>query len=359
MDADPALGVTLHAIGGLAAASFYIPYKRVRGWAWETYWLVGGVFSWIVAPWAFSLAILPQTALILRNADRATLAWTFFFGVLWGIGGLTFGLTMRYLGIALGYAIALGLCAAFGTLLPPQVEGQLGEILSRGPGQIVVLGVLVCLAGIAVSGSAGIRKEGEVSAEQKKAVVAEFSFGRGVAVAVACGVMSASMAYAFAAGKPIAEAALAQGAPSLWQNLPVLIVILTGGFLTNVTWCVFLAVKNRSGGDYARATAPLTTNYLLCGLAGLTWYLQFFFYSMGTTRMGRYDFSSWTLHMASIIIFSTVWGIALREWAGTTATTRRLVAAGLALLVASTVIVGYGNYLAVQAPALSSSSRPG
>lgn len=134
MDANPALGVTLHAIGGLAAASFYIPYKRVRGWAWETYWLVGGVFSWIVAPWAFSLTILPQTVDILRNADRATLAWTFLFGLLWGIGGLTFGLAMRYLGIALGYAIALGLCAAFGTLMPPLFEGQLAEIVSRGSG---------------------------------------------------------------------------------------------------------------------------------------------------------------------------------------------------------------------------------
>ena len=357
MDTNPALGVTLHAIGGLAAASFYIPYKGVKGWSWETYWLVGGVFSWIVAPWAFSLAILPQTMEILRDAGRAPLLWTFFFGVLWGVGGLTFGLTMRYLGIALGYAIALGLCAAFGTLMPPLVSGQLGEILSHGPGQVVVLGVLVCLAGIAVSGRAGIRKEGELSEAQKKAVVAEFSLGRGMAVAVACGVMSASMAYGIAAGKPVAEAALAHGAPSLWQNLPVLIVILAGGFLTNVVWCVFLAIKNRSGGDYARGGVPLAANYLLCTLAGLTWYLQFFFYGMGTTRMGRYDFSSWTLHMASIIIFSTAWGIALHEWKGTTPGTRGLVAAGLALLIASTVIVGYGNYLAARSPALSTSSR--
>ena len=171
MDANPALGVVLHAIGGLAAASFYIPYKGVRGWAWETYWLVGGVFSWIVSPWAFSLTILPQTVEILRAAGGATLFWTFFFGVLWGVGGLTFGLTMRYLGIALGYAIALGLCAAFGTLMPPLVSGQLGEILSHGPGQVVVLGVLVCLAGIAVSGRAGVRKEGELSEEIGRAHV--------------------------------------------------------------------------------------------------------------------------------------------------------------------------------------------
>jgi len=345
--ANPLLGVVLHAVGGLAAASFYIPYKGVKKWSWETYWVVGGVFSWILAPWAVALTILPNTLEILGDAGGSAMLWTFLFGVLWGVGGLTFGLTMRYLGIALGYAIALGLCAAFGTLVPPLFQGQLGEILSRGSGQVVILGVLVCVSGIAVSGRAGIRKEGEVSDADKKATVAEFSLGRGMAVAVACGVMSACMAFAFAAGKPISEAALRHGAPTLWQNLPVLIVVMAGGFLTNVVWCVFLGVKNGSLGEYL-GRGPLLSNYLFCALAGVTWYLQFFFYSMGTTRMGRYDFSSWTLHMASIIIFSTLWGIGLKEWKGTTPGTHRLVAAGLVLLVASTVIVGYGNYLATQ-----------
>jgi len=354
--ANPALGVLLHAIGGLAAASFYIPYKRVKGWSWEIYWIVGGVFSWIVAPWVVSLVILPQTLDVLGNSDATTLFWTFFFGVLWGVGGLTFGLTMRYLGIALGYAIALGLCAAFGTLIPPLFAGQLGEILARGSGQVVVFGVLVCLAGIAVSGRAGIRKEREVSEVQKRASVAEFNLGRGMAVAVACGVMSACMAFGFAAGKPIAEAALQRGAPSLWQNLPVLIVVMAGGFLTNLVWCAFLSLKNRTWGELGRSSdhqisgdrASLLTNYLLCAVAGVIWYLQFFFYSMGSTRMGRYDFSSWTLHMATIIIFSTLWGISLEEWKGTSPGTRRLVVAGLALLVASTAVVGYGNYLAAR-----------
>jgi L-rhamnose-H+ transport protein len=349
-DANPALGVVLHAIGGLAAASFYIPYKRVKGWAWETYWLVGGVFSWIVAPWAFALAILPQTTTILRDVDGMTLFWTFFFGVVWGVGGLTFGLTMRYLGIALGYAIALGLCAAFGTLVPPLFKGELAGIAATAPGRVVLLGVGVCLAGIAVSGGAGVRKEGEVPDAQKRATVAEFSLVRGMAVAVLCGVMSAAMAFGLAAGKPIADAALARGAPSLWQNLPVLVVVLAGGFVTNVAWCLFLAAKNRSSGDYLRAQPSRAPNYVLCALAGVTWYLQFFFYSMGTTRMGRYEFSSWTLHMASIIVFSTLWGIALAEWRGTRPGTQRLVAAGLALLVTSTVVVGYGNYLAARPP---------
>jgi L-rhamnose-H+ transport protein len=341
----------LHAIGGLAAASFYIPYKRVTQWSWETYWLVGGVFSWIVAPWAVSLAILPQTLDVLREANGTTLFWTFFFGVLWGVGGLTFGLTMRYLGIALGYAIALGLCAAFGTLIPPLFQGQLGDILARASGQVVVLGVLVCLAGIAVSGRAGMRKEGEVSEMEKRATVAEFSLGRGMAVAIACGIMSACMAFGFAAGKPISEAALRHGAPSLWQNLPVLIVVMFGGFITNVIWCLYLSLKERTWREYGMISgerASLLSNYLLCALAGVTWYLQFFFYSMGSTRMGRYGFSSWTLHMASIIIFSTLWGISLKEWKGTSVGTQRLVAVGLGLLVAATAVVGYGNYLAAR-----------
>jgi L-rhamnose-H+ transport protein len=349
--ADPVLGVVLHAIGGLAAASFYIPYKRVKGWSWEIYWILGGVFSWIIAPWAVSLTILPETLDILRDVDATTLFWTFFFGVLWGVGGLTFGLTMRYLGIALGYAIALGLCAAFGTLVPPLFAGELGEILSRGSGQVVVLGVLVCLAGIAVSGRAGLRKEGEVSEADKKATVAEFRLGRGMAVAVACGIMSACMAFGFAAGKPIAEAALRRGAPSLWQNLPVLVVVMAGGFLTNFVWCLYLSLRNRTWREYGQISGDgtsLPTNYLLCAVAGVTWYLQFFFYSMGSTRMGRYDFSSWTLHMASIIVFSTLWGISLKEWKGTSAGTQRLVAVGLCLLVASTAVVGYGNYLAAR-----------
>ena len=152
MDANPALGVTLHAIGGLAAASFYIPYKRVKGWSWETYWLAGGFFSWIIAPWALMLVLAPNGMAALSKASGSTFFWTYFFGVLWGIGGLTFGLTMRYLGIALGYAVALGLCALFGTLMPPIFNGEIGGVAASPGGQIVLLGLFVCLIGIAASG---------------------------------------------------------------------------------------------------------------------------------------------------------------------------------------------------------------
>ncbi len=351
MNPHPFLGVFLHAVGGLAAASFYLPYKRVRGWAWENYWLVGGFVSWIVAPALLAALIVPRTPEILAVVPGDVLFRTWLFGVLWGVGGLTFGLTMRYLGIALGYALALGLCAAFGTIIPPLFAGEMPAIAASVSGQVTLLGVLVCLAGIALSGRAGMLKERELSDEQKKSSVSEFSFAKGVLVAVAAGVMSACMAFGFAAGKPIGAIAVEMGSPATFQNLPVLVVILLGGFTTNVAWCLLLILRGGSLGQYAgRGVAggagALLANYLFCAAAGFTWYLQFFFYGMGTTKMGKYEFSSWTLHMAAIIIFSTCWGILLKEWKGTSRATRWYIAFGLGVLIVSTLVIGYGNYLA-------------
>jgi L-rhamnose-H+ transport protein len=365
MAPNPFLGVFLHALGGFAAGSFYIPYKKVRGWAWETYWLTGGFFSWIIAPWIVGALTCPGLLKVLLSASPGTLLWTYLFGVMWGIGGLTFGLSMRYLGLSLGMALSLGFCAVFGTLVPPLFEGQIAGLVSTLSGRIVVLGILVCLAGIAMCGSAGRRKERELSEAEKRASIAEFSFVKGAWVATFAGVMSSCMAFAFAAGKPIAAAAVAGGTPPLFQNFPVLIVALFGGFTTNFLWCVTLSVRNKTGRDYLRvkaagADAPrpeagpaaadrppsLLSNYLFSALAGTTWYFQFFFYGMGTTKMGKYDFSSWTIHMAFIITFSSLWGIYFHEWKGTGRPTRRLVVAGIVVLILSTIVVGVGNYVA-------------
>jgi L-rhamnose-H+ transport protein len=346
VDVNPFLGVLLHAVGGFAAASFYLPFKKVRNWSWESYWLVGGFFSWIIAPWVLAALTAPAVLSILAEAPPESLLWSYLFGVLWGIGGLTFGLSMRYLGMSLGYAVALGFCATFGTIIPPLFNREFVEMASRLSGQITLGGILVCLAGIALCGRAGMRKEGELSAEQKKAAVSEFSFVKGLWVAVFAGVMSSCMAFAFAAGKPIAEHAVASGAPDLFRNFPVLVVALAGGFTTNFIWCVVLNVRNRTGGDYVRGGVPLLANYLFAALAGVTWYLQFFFYGMGTTRMGKYDFSSWTIHMAFIIVFSNLWGIYFREWKGSSVRTHALIILGIVVLIASTVVVGVGNFVA-------------
>jgi len=350
MEPNPFLGVVLHAIGGLAAASFYIPYKKVRGWSWETYWLAGGFFSWIVAPWVLALLIVPNTVAILKEAQGNDLLWTYLFGVLWGVGGLMFGLSMRYLGISLGYAIALGFCAAFGTLVPPIYAGNFGEYLSCNSGLVTLLGICVCFGGIAVSGMAGVAKERELTDEQKKAAISEFSFLKGMVVAVICGILSASMNFGLTAGESIEKIAVAHDTPDLWRGLPSLIVVLAGGFTTNVIWCILLNVRNRTGRQYLGQSvdgspAPLVLNYLFCALAGTLWYFQFFFFTMGKTKMGKYGFSSWALHMASIIIFSTIWGLALKEWRGTSDRTRKLIAAGLTVLIVSMCVVGLGAYL--------------
>ncbi len=355
---SPFLGVFLHGIGGLAAASFYLPYQRVRGWPWENAWLLGGVFSWIIAPAVAAALLAPHAWDVLRQAPPKALFWTWAFGFLWGIGGVTFGLSMRYLGIALGYAVALGMCAFFGTLLPPIFSGEIDNVISSSSGQTILTGLLVCLAGMAMSGKAGLNKERELSDEQKSAAVPEFHFSLGIVVALFAGVMSACMAFGFAAGKPIADLATASGLPPLWQNLPVLIVVLFGGFCLNLLWCGCLILARGDLGVYWGQPAqvadgedtdadPLPFNWqvncLWCALAGITWYLQFFFYGMGTTKMGAYEFSSWTLHMASIIVFSTLWGVALHEWKGTSRATHFWIAAGLATLILSTLIVGWGN----------------
>jgi L-rhamnose-H+ transport protein len=193
---------------------------------------------------------------------------------------------------------------------------------------------------------AGVRKERELPEAEKKATITEFNFGLGIWVAVFSGVMSACMAFAIAAGKPIAALAIERGTATIWQNTPVFIIILAGGFTTNFIWCLFLNIKNKTWGNYLDRGTPLAANYLFASLAGVTWYMQFMFYGMGTTRMGRYDFSSWTIHMAFIIIFSNLWGLYFHEWKGTSRTTHRAIFAGIIILLLSTFVVGLGNYLA-------------
>jgi L-rhamnose-H+ transport protein len=381
---NPFIGVIYHWVGGLASASNFIPFRGIKRWSWEIYWIIQGIAAWVVAPMVLALLLVPHLFAILHAAPSASIYYACFWGVMWGVGGLTFGLSIRYLGIALGYAIALGFCTAFGTLMPPIFSGQMSSILHETSGQVILAGVGVCMLAIAVSGLAGYSKEHEISVEDRaEAGERDFSFAKGLAVAIFAGIMSSCFAYGLAAGKPIAEIGrvqlLAEHRLDLWQNLPVLVVVLWGGFVTNFLWSLFLIFRNRSFDQFAGAPginpmgavevttakslgaeaalleppgrltgATLVKNYLLAALAGVIWYFQFFFYSMGQTKMGKYDFSSWTLHMASIIIFATLWGMALKEWKGTSRRTKGLVALGLFLLVGSTVVVGYGNYLKVR-----------
>jgi L-rhamnose-H+ transport protein len=396
MQPNPLLGVVFHWLGGLASGSFYVPYKGVRKWSWETFWLAGGMFSWLICPWIGAFFLSNDLFAVLRETPSYTFWMTYLMGALWGLGGLTFGLTMRYLGMSLGMAIALGYCAAFGTLVPPIVKHEFAEKLLNHSGNsvggpLVLLGVFVCLVGIAIGGFAGVRKEREMAG--KASTIAEFSLWKGLLIATFSGVMSSCFSFGFEFGTPIKDISLAHHTGELWAGLPVIVVILLGGLTTNFIWCVMLHLKNRSAHQYfssrvqplaadmielfdhnSKTTAgdnemhrgnlnsakpfeigskvPLFANWFFCFLAGLFWYLQFFFYQMGQSQMGKkYEFSSWTLHMASIIIFSTLWGIFFKEWKGAQPTTKKLVVLMLALLVGSTCIIGWGNKKSADAEA--------
>lgn len=368
MGANPILGVFFHWLGGLASGTFYVPYKGVRKWSWEVYWLVGGFFSWIICPWLLASILTKDLFHVLQQQSFSTLWWTYFFGAMWGFGGLTFGLAMRYLGMSLGMGVALGYCAAFGTLLPPifktfspsiPVAETIAQIASTTSGKITLFGVFICLVGIGVAALAGLTKEKEMPEAEKKKVIKEFNFTKGIMVATFSGIMSACFSFALTAGNPIGDATKAAGTDPIWSGLPKLIVVLLGGFTTNFIWCVMLNIKNKTGYEYFSSnlrrasdavsapgdtslSVPLFNNYIFSAMAGICWYLQFFFYTMGETKMGKYGFASWTLHMASIIIFSTIWGWIFHEWKGSSKKTHALIAAGIATLVLSTVIIGIG-----------------
>jgi L-rhamnose-H+ transport protein len=350
MDANPLIGVLYHWLGGAASASFYVPYKRIRAWSWEIFWIVGGIFSWVVAPWLFASLQTNDLLGVLGATPRATLLWCWFWGAMWGFGGLTFGLTMRYLGLSLGMAVALGLTTIIGTMGPPIFRGTLGTLAGTASGQVILGGILITLIGIVVVARAGQRKAREIGETAEGA--AEFDVRKGLLIATFSGVMSGCFAWGLDAGQPIRNLTLAAGTSPLWQGLPVLCVVLAGGLVTNLIWCAYLIARNRSAGELigrpnAEGPRPsLLRNYALAALGGTLWYFQFFFYTMGESQMGRYGFSSWTLHMASIILFSTLWGFALKEWAAASDGTRRQVWLGIAILIGSTIVIGIGNMIA-------------
>ena len=352
-------GVIFHFIGGFASGSFYIPYKKVKGWAWESYWIVGGLFSWLVVPPIAAYLTIPGFAEIIRNTDNSILGLTYLFGVLWGIGGLTYGLGVRYLGVSLGSSIILGLCSVFGALIPSiyydlypkEGKDSFTDLISSNWGQVVLLGILVCVIGIIVCGKAGAMKEKELSAEDKAANNAEFKIGLGLFVSIVSGVLSACFNFGIESGKSMADTAnetwkaLNHGQGEfLYQNNVTYIVILWGGLTTNFIWCMFLNARNKTFGDYTKPKTPLLKNYIFSAVAGTTWFLQFFFYGMGESRLGNGP-SSWILHMAFIILVANMWGLVLKEWKGVSKKTYGTVVAGIIVIILSVIIVGYGNSL--------------
>jgi len=338
---DPVAGILLIALGSIGAASFYVPFKKVKEWAWESYWLSQGVAAWLIAPWLFALIFIPGGELlpILRESPSSAKLMAMFFGVLWGFGGLTFGLSMRYLGVALGQSIALGLCAAFGTLIPAIVNGQ--DLFSTRAGILTVVGVSLTVAGIAVIGYAGALKSREISEEARRAAVKEFALKKGSLIAIFAGIMSACFNFGYEAGKPIEDVALAHGTNPLFQKNPTLIFILLGGFITNLVYCGYLNIRNGTYRDYFSVPGNIfLNNILFTFLAGFLWFLQFHFFGMGSSKLPEsMAVFGWSILMALNIAISNIWGIILNEWKGAGSKTITVLIIGIIVLILSTFVV--------------------
>lgn len=344
------LGLLFHSIGGFASGSFYMPYNRVKGWSWEIFWLVGGLFSWLIMPFVLTAITVPDFGSFISGADGSMLRIVYLLGLLWGVGGLTYGLGVRYLGMSLGNSVTLGFCSAFGALVPPiyyDIVGASGrttftDMLHSTGGLVILGGVILSLIGIIILGKAGMMKERELSPEESQASVKEFNAVKGLTVAVISGILSSFFNFGIEAGKPMAEAAIEAGRNPLFVNNLSFMVILWGGLTSNLIWTMILIFKNKSYVEFTDIKKPLKRNYLLCALAGSTWFLQFFFYGMGESQIGGGS-SSWILHMSTIILTANMWGIYNKEWKGVKKKTVVAFALGIVTMLVSVVVVGLGN----------------
>uniref|UniRef100_UPI003216441C L-rhamnose/proton symporter RhaT n=1 Tax=uncultured Draconibacterium sp. TaxID=1573823 RepID=UPI003216441C len=354
------LGIIFHSLGGASSGSWYMPYNLVRQWRWEIYWIVGGLFSWLLMPFIAAVITSPGWQDILAATDPSTIRLTYILGVLWGIGGLTYGLGIRYLGMSLGNSVLLGITSLVGSLGLPILRnlGSLGEILPAGDsfsdmlattsGRIVLFGILVMMVGIVLSGKAGLMKDKEIG-KAKEGVNREFKLTTGLIIAVISGILSAFFSFGIDAGKEMGESvreiavtndfAFISDGKYLFENNIIFLVILWGGLTTNLIWSVALIIKNKTGRDFINTNTPLVKNYLFCALAGTTWFLQFFFYGMGETKIGN-GASSWILHMSTIILTANFWGFYRKEWSGVSKKTRITILVGIGLILLSVIIMG-------------------
>lgn len=334
------IGLVIIAIGSLGQSSSYVPINKVKNWSWECFWLIQGIFAWLVFPFVGALLAMPDGLSLFDVYLQESVAVykSVGYGILWGIGGLTFGLSMRYLGIALGQSLALGTCSAFGTLIPALLKGQ---DLFSGEGLVLLTGVSIAIAGIAVIGYAGALKSSNMSDDEKKKAVKDFALKKGLLIAILAGIMSACFNLGLEAGAPIKAHILSLGSESLLTLNPIIFLVTIGGFVTNACYCLFQNYKNKSFKDYTTITASNWINNLLfCALAGLLWYSQFFglgvgqsFFEPGSVMMAF----SWSILMSLNVLFSNIWGIILKEWQGVKKKTIVILVTGLAILIFSII----------------------
>ena len=333
-------GVLYHAVGASGAALCYTPQRKVSGWAWQTYWLAQAAICWLVLPVIVAVITIPQLATVLKEAPGDAMQKSFFLGMAYGIGGTAFGIAIRYVGFSLTYAISVGISCVLGTLLPPLVKGTLGDVLSSNGADYIIWGVALGAAGIALCGIAGRFKEKDIARQQKDP--SNFSLAKGLPLCFLAGILSALYGFSLDQGQPVADVAAKYGAGHFQGNV-IYLFSNTGAFITTLIYCLYLHIKEKTFGQYAAGKQDLPRNYLMSLLTGLLWYGQFFFYGLGHVRMGRYEFTSWAIHMIMLVLLSSLAGLLMKEWMQSRSKTLGTLAAALAVLVMAVLLLTFGN----------------
>lgn len=340
------VGIGWHILGAAMAASFYAPIEKVKHWSWETTWAIAGFFSWILLPIGVSLALLPGFSSFYASMDPYLLLKVALFGAMWGIGNVSYGLTMRHLGMSLGIGVAIGVTLVVGTLVPPLIHGQAAMLFTTRSGLLTMAGVFVALIGVAIVSYAGHQKEVQLAGEVQKSEVQEFNVKLGLLLAVLCGIFSSGMSFAIDAAQPMAAAARALGVSPLYSALPSYVIIMGGGAIVNLSYCfIRLAALKRISlrADLAQPRPILFKNAALAATGGIMWYLQFFFYAWGAANIPqRLFYVNWMLHMSIYVLCGGLVGLALGEWKGVSSRPVRLLWAGVLVIIVAANLVGLG-----------------
>jgi L-rhamnose-H+ transport protein len=338
--ASPVVAIGWHMLGAAMAATFYVPIERVKTWSWETTWSIAGWFSWILAPIGVAFMLLPDFHGFYASMGWPLLLRVALFGALWGVGSITYGLTVRHLGLSLGIGMAIGITLTVGTLLPPLVHGQAAMLFNTRSGLISMAGVLVSLIGVAIVTWAGHQKE-----VQRKGHLEEFNVKLGIALAILCGFSSSGMSFGIDAAKPMEQAALHLGVNPLYAALPAYVLIMGGGAFVNWAYCFFRmwTLNHNPLHDMRQPASALAANTALAATGGIMWYLQFFFYAWGAANIPqRLSYVNWTLHMSGYVLCGGLVGVVLGEWAGVTSRPIRLLWVGILVIIAAANLVGLG-----------------
>jgi L-rhamnose-H+ transport protein len=334
-------GIGWHIVGASMAASFYAPIERVKNWSWETTWALAGLFSWILLPIGVSLLLLPDFHGFYASIGVPLLLRVALFGAMWGVGNVSYGLTMRHLGMSLGIGVAIGVTLIVGTLVPPLIHGQGAMLFTTRSGLITMAGVLVALIGVAIVSWAGHQKE-----VQLRGHLDEFNVGLGLLLAVMCGIFSSGMSFAIDAAKPMETAALHLGVNPLYAALPSYVFIMGGGAVVNMAYCLIrliLLPRLSLREDLRQPKQRLTKNAALAATGGVMWYLQFFFYAWGAASIPQHlSYVNWMLHMSIYVLCGALVGLALGEWADVKSRSVRLLWAGVLIIIAAANLVGLG-----------------